>query len=71
MGFGGFSAGELLILAGIVFLVMGPRRLPEAGRAVGKGLREFRRALNEARDAMGRPDQPPPPPPAKPSSLFD
>lgn len=67
----GFSAGELLLLLAVIFLALGPRRLPEAGRTLGKGLRAFRRGLNEARDAMGRPDAPPPPPPAKPSSLFD
>jgi len=52
MGFGSLSAGEILILLAIAFLVLGPSRLPEAGKAVGKGLREFRRALNEARDAV-------------------
>ena len=48
---GNLSGGEILILLVIVLLVFGANRLPEAGRAVGKGMREFRRALNEARDA--------------------
>jgi len=58
---GNLSAGELLILLVIALLVFGGRGLPEAGRTIGKGLREFRRALNEAQDAMGRPDDPSPP----------
>lgn len=67
----GFSIGEWLLLLAVLFVAVGPRRLPEVGRAAGKFLREFRKGLNEARDAMGRPEAPPPPRPAKPSSLLD
>ncbi len=56
---GNLSGGEILILLVIVLLVFGAHRLPEAGQAVGKGIREFQRALNEARNAVERPDQPP------------
>lgn len=52
--FGNLSGGELLILLLVALLVFGAKRLPEAGKAVGKGLREFRRALGEARDAVER-----------------
>jgi TatA/E family protein of Tat protein translocase len=52
MGLGNLSGGELVILLVICLLVFGANRLPEAGRAVGKGLREFTRAWNEARDAV-------------------
>jgi sec-independent protein translocase protein TatA len=61
-GFGSLSGGEILILLAIAFLVLGPGRLPEAGKAVGKGLREFKRALNQARDELQHPDAPDPPP---------
>jgi sec-independent protein translocase protein TatA len=39
----------------IVLLVFGAGRLPEAGKAVGKGLREFKRALADAQDSIQRP----------------
>lgn len=71
MSVAGFSIGEWLLLLAVLFVAVGPRRLPEVGRAAGKFLREFRKGLNEARDAMGRPEAPPPPRPAKPSSLLD
>jgi len=36
----------------IVLLVFGANRLPEAGKAVGKGLREFKRALSDAENSI-------------------
>lgn len=72
---GNLSAGEILILLVIALLVFGGKGLPEAGRSIGRGLREFRRSLNEAQDAMGRPDQPDPPrppaPPDRPKRLLE
>jgi sec-independent protein translocase protein TatA len=39
---------ELLVVLIIALFVLGPKRLPEVGRSVGKGLREFRGALGGA-----------------------
>ena len=64
---GNLSGGEILLLLVIALLAFGAEGLPEAGRAVGKGLREFRRALNSARDEIERPGDVPPAPPAPPS----
>ena len=36
---------ELLVILGIALLVLGPKRLPEAARSVGRGVRELRDAL--------------------------
>lgn len=55
---GNLSLGEIVILLVIALLVFGSKGLPEAGKTVGKGLREFKRALNEAQDAMNQPDDP-------------
>ncbi|MFN2570591.1 MAG: twin-arginine translocase TatA/TatE family subunit [Gemmatimonadales bacterium] len=49
---GNLSGSEILILMLIVLLVFGANRLPEAGRAVGKGLREFKRALSDAENSI-------------------
>lgn len=40
----GIGAGELLIILIAGLVIFGPSQLPEIGRAVGKGLREFRKA---------------------------
>ena len=42
---GWLSPWELLILLAVVLLVFGPKRLPEMGRSLGKGMREFRNSL--------------------------
>jgi sec-independent protein translocase protein TatA len=41
---------ELLVVGIIALLVLGPARLPDAARAVGKGVREFRGALDMSDD---------------------
>lgn len=52
MGLGNLSGSEILILMLIVLLVFGANRLPDAGKAVGKGLREFKRALADAENSI-------------------
>jgi sec-independent protein translocase protein TatA len=46
---------ELLILLFVVLLVFGPKRLPEAGRSLGKGMREFKNSItgNDDTDSSG------------------
>lgn len=41
---------ELLLILGLALIVLGPRRLPELARALGKGLAEFKRATREFHD---------------------
>ncbi|HWE14391.1 MAG TPA: twin-arginine translocase TatA/TatE family subunit [Solirubrobacteraceae bacterium] len=37
---------HLLLLLAVVLLVLGPKRLPEAARAVGRGLHDFKGAVS-------------------------
>jgi sec-independent protein translocase protein TatA len=41
---------ELIIVAVIALLVLGPKRLPDAGRSLGRGMREFKGALSGSSD---------------------
>lgn len=41
-----FSMPELILILVIALVVFGPGKLPEVGKAVGKGLNEFRRAMS-------------------------
>jgi Tat protein translocase TatB subunit len=46
------GAPELLLILVVALIVVGPRRLPELGRSLGKGLREIRRAQDEMRKTV-------------------
>ncbi len=37
---------EVVIVLAIVLLIFGPKRLPQAGRALGKGMREFKDSIS-------------------------
>ncbi len=49
---GPLGMGEIIFLLVIGLLLFGPRKLPELGRMVGKGMREFRRATNDLRSTI-------------------
>jgi sec-independent protein translocase protein TatA len=42
----GIGATELIVILVVALLVFGPGRLPEIGGALGKGIRDFRKALS-------------------------
>jgi TatA/E family protein of Tat protein translocase len=48
----GVSMPELLIVAVIALLVIGPSKLPDLAKAIGKGLAEFRKATQEIKDSL-------------------
>ncbi len=37
---------ELIVVLVIALLVLGPKRLPEVGRSVGRGMREFKDSIS-------------------------
>ncbi len=59
-----FQPTHLLFILVVALLVLGPKRLPEAGRALGRGIRDFRTAIGGEDDHLsGIPTQAPAPPP--------
>ena len=46
MGLGGIGPMELVIVLVIALIVLGPKRLPEVGRSVGRGMREFKESIS-------------------------
>lgn len=42
-----FSMPELVLILVIALIVFGPGKLPEVGKAIGKGIQEFRRASTD------------------------
>ena len=58
----GIGAPELILILVVGLIEFGPGKLPEMGRTLGKGLREFRKASNALTQAMNAPEPPPAPP---------
>ena len=44
---------EIIVVLFIALLVFGPKRLPEMGRQLGRGVRSFRQAAENARSELG------------------
>jgi sec-independent protein translocase protein TatA len=68
----GIGIWELLILLLVLLLVFGPKRLPEMGKQLGKGMREFKESVTgDAKDDEDQtlpPAEPVPPAAAAPAS---
>lgn len=58
----GLSFWEIAIILAIALIVLGPSKLPELARSLGKGIREFRRATEDFKgtieDEMHKPEPP-------------
>lgn len=70
---GSIGPAEILVVLVVALIVLGPNRLPEAARSVGKAMAELRRVTSgvqdEVREAFSEaPTYPAPPPPAPPAA---
>ena len=54
----GIGAPELIIILVIALIVVGPGRLPDVGSALGKSIREFRKAATDVKDATSLEEKP-------------
>ncbi len=48
----GMGMGELLLILVVALLVVGPDKLPQAAKAIGKGIRDFRRHSQELQSTL-------------------
>jgi sec-independent protein translocase protein TatA len=46
---GSLGMQEIIVIFVLALIIFGPRKLPEIGKSIGKGLSEFRKASNELR----------------------
>ena len=54
----GIGATEIVILLIVALLVFGPKRLPEMGRSLGRGMREFKDSISGKDRDDDRPELP-------------
>jgi len=48
----GIGVPELLVILVVALIVLGPKRLPDVAKALGKGLSEFRKATSDLTDEL-------------------
>jgi sec-independent protein translocase protein TatA len=65
---GWISPWELLILVLVALLIFGPKRLPEMGRSLGRGMREFKDSVTGHDKDEAKHEEIPAAPPAAPPS---
>ena len=53
----GIGMPELIIIFVIALIVIGPKKLPDLARALGKGMAEFRKATNEIKSNLDMGDE--------------
>jgi sec-independent protein translocase protein TatA len=66
MGFESIGITGLIVILVVALLVFGPKRLPEIGHSLGKGMREFKDSITGSHDEKAElparsADEPPPP----------
>ena len=52
--FGSIGVQEILLILLIVLLLFGAKKLPEVGRGLGKGIREFKKSMREINTEIER-----------------
>lgn len=52
MGFGNLGFGEIMGILVIVLLLFGAKRIPEIAGSMGKGIREFKKSVNEVQNSV-------------------
>ena len=65
-----FAPSHLLILLVIILIIFGPSKLGDVGGALGKAIRDFKKAMNEPEDAQksaSKAEEPKSAPDAKPA----
>lgn len=55
--FGGLGTGEILIIALIVLLLFGGKKIPELMKGIGKGVRHFKEGMSGIEDEINKPDK--------------
>jgi Tat protein translocase TatB subunit len=48
----GIGMTEMLLILGLALIVLGPKKLPDLARSLGKGFAEFKRATNELKNTI-------------------
>jgi sec-independent protein translocase protein TatA len=56
---GSIGPTELILILLIVIIIFGAKKLPDLGRSIGEGIKNFKKSVNEGKDTTPKPPQPP------------
>jgi len=48
--FGNLGAGEILLIVLVILILFGAKKIPELAQGIGKGMKEFKKALNDVQE---------------------
>ncbi len=55
---GSLGTGEIIIIALVILLIFGGKKIPELMRGVGKGVRNFKEGVNGVKEEIEKTDEP-------------
>jgi sec-independent protein translocase protein TatA len=47
---GNLGTGEILLIVLVILILFGSKKIPELAQGIGKGMREFKKALNDVQE---------------------
>ncbi|MCU7491717.1 MAG: twin-arginine translocase TatA/TatE family subunit [Bacteroidota bacterium] len=50
--FGNLGAGEIILIVLVILIFFGPKKIPEIAQGIGKGMREFKKAMRDVEDGL-------------------
>ncbi len=56
--FGNLGATEIILIVIVVLLLFGAKKIPELAQGIGKGMKEFKKALRDVEDEVKSADKP-------------
>jgi sec-independent protein translocase protein TatA len=60
---GSIGPTELILILLIVIIIFGAKKLPDLGKSIGEGIKNFKKSINEGKDGdKNNPPNPPQPP---------
>ncbi len=54
--FGNFGTGEFIVIAFVILLLFGGKKIPELMKGLGKGVRSFKKGMSEVEDEINAPE---------------
>jgi sec-independent protein translocase protein TatA len=55
--FGNLGAGEIILIVLVILILFGSKKIPELAQGIGKGMKEFKKALNDVEEEIKTTDK--------------